>query len=112
MYQTVQRYLLALVAALGLLAGGIALAEETVTEPSSGTDSTLSASDQVEEKISLNSATAQELSTHLRGIGAKKAEAIVEYREKYGAFTSIEQLQEVPGIGPALLARNQARLKL
>ena len=41
-----------------------------------------------------------------------KAQAIVEYREKNGAFTQIEQLEEVKGIGAALIARNRDRLKL
>lgn len=65
-----------------------------------------------EAAISINSASAQELVQGLNGIGLKKAEAIVDYRERYGAFTSLEQLQEVPGIGSALVARNLSRMKL
>jgi competence protein ComEA len=48
----------------------------------------------------------------MNGIGLKKAQAIVSYREQYGPFTAIEQLKEVPGIGSALIERNSARLKL
>jgi competence protein ComEA len=36
----------------------------------------------------------------------------VRYREQHGPFTQIEQLQEVPGIGPALFEMNRARLKM
>ncbi|NLS53119.1 helix-hairpin-helix domain-containing protein [Hafnia alvei] len=62
--------------------------------------------------ININTASAQEIATALNGVGLKKAQAIVEYREKNGAFTQIEQLEEVKGIGAALIARNRDRLKL
>ncbi|GLR10155.1 hypothetical protein GCM10007905_28750 [Mixta theicola] len=48
----------------------------------------------------------------MNGIGLKKAEAIVSYRQQFGPFTELEQLKEVPGIGSALVERNLARLKL
>lgn len=62
--------------------------------------------------ININTASAEEIATVLNGVGLKKAQAIVEYREKNGAFTQIEQLEEVKGIGAALIARNRDRLKL
>lgn len=65
-----------------------------------------------ENKVSINQADAEELAGAMKGIGLKKAEAIVRYREENGPFTEIEQLQEVPGIGPALLERNRERLKM
>ncbi|EIC82340.1 helix-hairpin-helix domain-containing protein, partial [Serratia sp. M24T3] len=65
-----------------------------------------------EEKVSLNNASAAELSKVLNGVGLKKGQTIVEYREEMGPFTNIDQLQEVPGIGPGLFKRNQSRLKL
>ncbi len=65
-----------------------------------------------EEKVSLNQASAEELAKVLNGVGLKKGQTIVEYREEMGAFTKIDQLQEVPGIGEALYQRNQSRLKL
>lgn len=51
-------------------------------------------------KLSINRATATELTT-LSGVGEKTAQAIVAYRESHGGFSTIEQLQEVKGIGPA-----------
>ncbi|OSM99148.1 ComEA family DNA-binding protein [Lonsdalea populi] len=69
-----------------------------------------SASD--EEKVSINSASAEELADILNGVGLKKAQAIVSYREQNGPFTQVDQLQEVPGIGASLIERNQARLRL
>jgi competence protein ComEA len=52
-----------------------------------------------QELIDINSATAQEL-TALPGIGPVTAERIVEYREAK-AFSSVEEILEVKGIGPA-----------
>ncbi|AIR68909.1 ComEA family DNA-binding protein [Dickeya fangzhongdai] len=71
---------------------------------------TTSATD--EEEVSINTATAEQLAAALNGVGLKKAQAIVSYREQNGPFTQIEQLQEVPGIGSALIERNQSRLRL
>lgn len=50
--------------------------------------------------ISLNTASAQDL-TELPGVGEATAAAIVAHRESIGTFTSIEQLLDVKGIGPA-----------
>ncbi len=37
---------------------------------------------------------------------------IIAYREENGAFETVEQLQEVSGIGPATLERNRPRILL
>ncbi|MGH2752976.1 MAG: ComEA family DNA-binding protein [Actinomycetota bacterium] len=52
--------------------------------------------------VSLNSADASVLES-IPGIGPVKAAAIVQYRTENGAFTSLDQLLEVSGIGPATL---------
>jgi len=49
-------------------------------------------------KVDINKATAQELSS-LPGIGEKKAELIVAFRNEHGHFSSVDGLKEVDGIG-------------
>ncbi|WP_166442077.1 ComEA family DNA-binding protein [Nakamurella flava] len=55
-------------------------------------------------RIDLNSADVTELDT-LPGVGPVMAGNIVAWREQNGPFTSIEQLQEISGIGPARYAQ-------
>lgn len=49
-------------------------------------------------RISLNRATAEEL-MQLDGIGATLAERILNYRDEYGPFSSVDELVNVQGIG-------------
>ncbi len=49
--------------------------------------------------ININTADEKTL-TQLKGIGPVKAKAIIDFREKYGKFHNIEELQHVKGIGP------------
>ena len=54
-------------------------------------------SEQVDDRIDLNTADAALLST-LSGIGQSKAEAIIAYRQEHGGFASIEEIMNVEGI--------------
>ncbi len=51
-------------------------------------------------KVNINIASQTELET-LSGIGPSMAIKIIEYREKNGDFSSIEEIKNVPGIGDA-----------
>ncbi|MCL4473644.1 MAG: helix-hairpin-helix domain-containing protein [Actinobacteria bacterium] len=53
-----------------------------------------------QQPINLNSATIDQLNS-LDGIGPKTAQKIIDYREAHGGFKSVEELLEVPGIGPS-----------
>jgi 5'-nucleotidase / UDP-sugar diphosphatase len=55
-------------------------------------------------KININTADEKTLSL-LKGVGPKKASAIVAYRKKTGHFTSIEDIMKVPGIGPGIFRK-------
>lgn len=75
------------------------------------TESTPKEQKQVEQ-VNINTASVEELTKALNGIGASKAQKIVEYREKFGPFVSIEQLKEVSGIGQATLDKNAGKITL
>lgn len=66
---------------------------------------------QAAQSIDINHAGIEELSS-LKGIGSKKAQAIIEYREIYGNFTSVDALLNVKGIGDKVLSDNLIRLKI
>lgn len=50
--------------------------------------------------LDINTASVEEL-TQLKGIGEKKAQAIVAYRTEQKCFKSLDELQNVKGIGEA-----------
>ena len=52
-------------------------------------------------QININIASGQQLET-LPGIGTVRAQAIIAYREQHGPFHAIEEITDVPGIGPGL----------
>ena len=62
--------------------------------------------------VDLNSADAETIARELNGVGVSRAQAIVEYREQYGAFLSAEDLLNVTGIGPHILQVNKANIVL
>ena len=54
--------------------------------------------------VNINTADVATLST-LPGVGPKKAESIVSYRELNGSFNSIDELQNVKGIGKRMVEK-------
>lgn len=52
----------------------------------------------INQKVSINTASIEQLQT-LSGIGESKANAIIKYREEHGNFTKIEDIMNVTGIG-------------
>lgn len=61
--------------------------------------------------LDINTASAAELTT-LKGIGEKRASAIIRFRAKHGPFKSADDLLNVPGIGPRILSDNAQQLEL
>ncbi|MGR9116557.1 MAG: ComEA family DNA-binding protein [Gammaproteobacteria bacterium] len=62
--------------------------------------------------VNINTADAQTISESLKGIGQKKAEAIVQYRKENGKFKSLDDLANVSGIGAKTLEINKADILL
>jgi len=67
--------------------------------------------EQQESLININTADVN-LLTQLKGIGAKKAEAIIAWRDANGKFKTIEQLLDVKGIGDAILEANRSKISI
>ena len=61
--------------------------------------------------VPLNSATAEQLES-LPGVGEATSAAIIAYRTEHGGFAAVGDLVEVPGIGPAKLARLEGLVSL
>lgn len=61
---------------------------------------------QNQQVLNINSANAEDISKALKGVGIKKAQAIVDYRESYGDFHNVDELTSVKGIGKSTLAKN------
>jgi len=72
----------------------------------------LTSSSAFAEKVNINTANAEQIATTMTGIGENKAKAIVEYRESHGKFKSIEDLENVDGVGLKTLEKNKDKISL
>ncbi|RUR11928.1 helix-hairpin-helix domain-containing protein [Legionella sp. km772] len=60
-------------------------------------------------KIDLNKADLKILTGSFKGIGKKRAEAIIAYRDSHQGFKSIEELAEVKGLGQHFMESNREK---
>lgn len=60
--------------------------------------------------VNINTADAETLAKELDGIGAARAQAIVEFREKHGPFNSAEELMLVSGVGEKVFEANRGNI--
>lgn len=66
----------------------------------------------VESSVAINVNTADTATlVALKGVGEKKARAIVAFRKAHGPFATLDDFEEVPGIGPALIEANRDRIR-
>ena len=64
-----------------------------------------------QQPININTATAEQLTT-IKGIGEKRAQAIIAFREQNGPFKSVEDLSSVKGISKKFIEKNRNQLTI
>jgi len=64
------------------------------------------------EPVNVNTASAEEISENLKGIGLSKAQSIVAYREANGSFLHVDELVNVKGIGIKTIDQNRELILL
>jgi competence protein ComEA len=64
------------------------------------------------ETVNINTADKETLMSSIKGVGEKRAEAIIAYREEHGPFTSIDGLADVKGVGSSIVEKNIENLSL
>lgn len=63
------------------------------------------------QKININKASAEQLEA-IPGVGAKKAQAILDYRNKNGDFSSVDDLINVKGIGKKMMQKMKGSISI
>ena len=64
------------------------------------------------EKVNINTASAELIATTMTGVGASKAQAIVKYRSTNGKFKSLQELENISGIGEKTIEKNKDKITL
>ncbi|WNG91218.1 ComEA family DNA-binding protein [Mycobacterium sp. ITM-2016-00318] len=88
---------------------GSSVASEPAAASASGAPTTTEAASAPGTSVDLNTATEEQLDA-LPGVGPVTAAAIVAWRAANGSFTSVDQLADVDGIGPARLEKLRAQV--
>ena len=95
-----------------LIVAVLGLSAPVFAASTSGSGPTVVPQQVVEQTVNINTASAEEISLTLKGVGLKKAQAIIEWRESNGDFSAVEQLLEVKGIGEKTLEMNKPYIQL
>lgn len=82
-----------------------------VTPVQAAEDVRLNSNALAQQRVAINEADAPTLAKQLKGVGLKRAQAIVAYRDEFGPFSSIEDLQKVKGLGKKTIQKNADRIQ-
>src|SRR4051812_16222363 len=83
----------------------------TTPEAASASQTAQSGAAKTGNPVNINSADAQTIvNAHIKGIGKKRAEAIVAYRQQHGPFKSVDDLKNIKGISKSAIEENRNRL--
>lgn len=63
------------------------------------------------KKIDINHADITALTGSFKGIGKKRAQALIDYREQHGGFKSLEEISDVKGFGAKFMEKNKEQLQ-
>lgn len=101
---TIRHSIIFLISFVTLFLSTVTTAQETTaTVPATATVP-------VVETVDINTADMATLDRVLDGIGEKKAQAIVDWREKHGPFKTVYDLEQISGIGPKTIEKNKHRI--
>lgn len=100
------KILSSLVIVLSLTLSQAATAKDKVDRPSTKQEQ------QQMLQVNINTASTSQLAAVLKGVGLKKAQSIIEYREKFGPFKSVDELTAVKGIGAKTLQKNRSKISI
>lgn len=64
------------------------------------------------EVVNINTADAQTLADNIIGVGMKRAQEIINFREEHGPFKSVDELTQIKGIGLKLVEQNRDNLRV
>lgn len=104
MHDLIKSTLLILASLVTLLGVPNVLAEPNAAKPS--------VAEEIHRPVNINTASAEEISIALKGVGIKRAEQIVAYRKAHGAFKTKEALLDVKGVGKKILEKNRSAITL
>lgn len=107
-YSSVFATLLASIIAAPVLATTSPFIHHTNTSLISSPTKTIS--NPVSALVNINIADEETLAAELKGIGVKRAKAILAYRNEHGPFKSIDDLVKIKGISKRIVEQNRAKI--
>ena len=112
MKRFLQRLFFSLAVFSSLLLGSVAISSSAFAAESAAVKTVKTEKTAMQQQtVNINKADVLSL-TQLKGIGEKKAQAIIAYRDEHGPFQSVEELAEVKGIGEAIVNANREMISL